>query len=58
MDDFATLTYNGRTFKIPVITGTENERAIDIRHLRSEAGLVTLDPVTPIPVLARVRSPS
>ena len=44
MDDFATLTYNGRTFKIPVITGTENERAIDIRHLRSEAGLVTLDP--------------
>jgi citrate synthase len=44
MDDFATLTYQGRSFQLPVITGTEGEKAIDITNLRAGAGFVTLDP--------------
>jgi len=44
MDDFATLTYQGRSFQLPVIKGTEGERAIDITNLLVSAGFVTLDP--------------
>jgi len=43
MEDFAEVNYNGKSFKLPVITGTENEKAIDIATLRSSSGLVTLD---------------
>jgi citrate synthase len=32
------------TFEAPVVTGTENERAIDIANLRAKTGLVTIDP--------------
>jgi citrate synthase len=32
------------SFEAPVITGTENEKAIDIASLRNKTGLVTLDP--------------
>jgi len=32
------------TFEAPIVTGTENERAIDIASLRAKTGLVTLDP--------------
>jgi citrate synthase len=32
------------TFEAPVITGTENEKAVDIASLRNKTGLVTLDP--------------
>ncbi len=44
MDDRVTLTYNGNTFELPVIIGSEGERAIDITRLRSETGFITLDP--------------
>jgi citrate synthase len=44
MAEFATLTYQGRTFKLPVILGSEGEKAIDITALRKETGLITLDP--------------
>ncbi|MFM7023019.1 MAG: citrate synthase [Flavobacteriales bacterium] len=43
MEDFAEVTYNGKSFKLPVIQGTENEKAIDIAALRSSSGLITLD---------------
>ncbi len=43
MEDFAEVNYNGKSYKLPVITGTENEKAIDIASLRSSSGLVTLD---------------
>ena len=33
----------GNTVELPIITGTENEKAIDIRSLRAETGYVTLD---------------
>ena len=42
--DVATLTVNGNTIKLPIVTGTEGERAIDISSLRKETGLITLDP--------------
>src|SRR3990172_2174992 len=39
----ATLTVGGKTLQLPVITGTENEKAIDISKLRSETSYITLD---------------
>ena len=39
----AKLVYEGKEFSLPVIEGSEKERAIDIRKLRSETGLVTFD---------------
>jgi len=44
MDDFVTLTYNGQEIKLPVVTGTEGEKAIDISSLRRDTGFITLDP--------------
>ncbi len=38
-----TLTIDGKTYELPVITGTEGEKAIDISNLRATTGLVTLD---------------
>jgi citrate synthase len=43
MSDSAKLIYNNQTFELPVIIGTENEPAIDIRKLRDTTGLVTFD---------------
>lgn len=44
MDEFATLTYNGKEIKLPVITGSEGEKAIDISRLREDSGFITMDP--------------
>lgn len=45
MSDKATLEYNGNTYEFPVIKGTEDELAIDIKSLRSTTGgMITLDP--------------
>jgi citrate synthase len=45
MADKATLTIDGKSFEFPVITGTEQERAIDIKTLRGvTGGLTTIDP--------------
>lgn len=45
MSDTATLEYNGEKYELPLIQGTENEIAIDIKALRSATkGLITLDP--------------
>jgi len=45
MSEKATLNYNGNTYEFPVITGSENEKAIDIKTLRSATGgLTTIDP--------------
>jgi citrate synthase len=37
------LSYDGRTYVLPLVTGTENETAVDISKLRAEAGIITLD---------------
>ena len=44
MTKSATLTYDGSTYEFPVVTGSEDEPAIDIKTLRGSTGLVTLDP--------------
>ncbi len=44
MEKFAELVVDGKTYKLPVVIGTEGEKAIDITRLRKETGLITLDP--------------
>ncbi|MGB5822072.1 MAG: citrate synthase [Saonia sp.] len=44
MSDKATLEYNGEKYDFPVIKGTEDELAIDIKTLRSKTGMTTIDP--------------
>ncbi len=39
----AKLILDGNSFEMPIITGTENEKAIDISTLRSKTGYITLD---------------
>jgi citrate synthase len=43
MTKTATLSYDGQTLELPLVTGTENETAIDIAELRARTGLITLD---------------
>lgn len=43
MSETAKLILNGKEYELPVITGTENEKAIDITNLRSLTGYITLD---------------
>jgi citrate synthase len=43
MSDFAELTLGDKKFQFPVITGTEQESAIDIAKLRDQTGYITID---------------
>ncbi|MGB4775612.1 MAG: citrate/2-methylcitrate synthase, partial [Daejeonella sp.] len=43
MSETATLKLGDKTYDLPVITGTENENAIDISKLRDLSGYITLD---------------
>ncbi len=38
------ITHNGRSIDLPIVTGSENEAALDISRLRGVTGLITLDP--------------
>ena len=40
----AKLILNGKEIDLPVVTGSENEKGIDISSLRAKTGAVTLDP--------------
>lgn len=42
--DQAELSYGGSQISLPVVEGTEGERALDISKLRAQTGLITLDP--------------
>jgi citrate synthase len=44
MDEYVTLRYAGREFRLPLVEGSQGEKAIDISRLRQETGLITLDP--------------
>ena len=44
MDNKVQLTYDNNTYEFPLVEGTENEKGIDIKTLRAQTGLVTLDP--------------
>ena len=43
MSDTAEIIIEGKSYPMPVIVGTENEKAIDISSLRAKSGYVTLD---------------
>lgn len=43
MSESVKLIYNGNEFELPVIFGSEGERAIDISTLREKTGFITLD---------------
>ncbi len=45
MSKIATLTIDGKSYEFPIVVGTENEVAIDIKSLRgATGGITTLDP--------------
>jgi citrate synthase len=44
MSETAELRFGESSIELPLIEGTEGERAIDISELRSKTGLITLDP--------------
>ncbi len=39
----ASLEVDGKKIQLPIIEGTEKERAMDISELRKETGVITLD---------------
>lgn len=43
MSDFAELTIEGKTYQLPIVVGSEGEKAIDINVLRDQTGYITLD---------------
>jgi citrate synthase len=44
MSETVKFSYEGKDFELPIIEGTENEKAIDIAKLRAQTGLITIDP--------------
>ena len=44
MEDKVKLIFVDKTYELPIVTGSEGERAIDISNLRQMTGLITLDP--------------
>jgi len=44
MKESASLSWGGKSFTLPVVKGSEGELAIDIEKLRSQSGMITLDP--------------
>ncbi len=43
MEKTAELTLDGKSYKLPVVEGTENELGVDISSLRNQSGYITLD---------------
>jgi citrate synthase len=44
MSKTATIEIDGKKYEFPIIEGSENEEAIDIKKLRELTGIITLDP--------------
>jgi citrate synthase len=44
MPEKAILTIGDRQIELPILEGTEGERAIDVTRLRDETGMITFDP--------------
>lgn len=43
MSETAQLILDGKSYELPIISGSENEKAIDISKLRASTGYITLD---------------
>lgn len=44
MSNTAKIELDGRTIELPLVEGSEGEKALDISKLRAETGCITLDP--------------
>lgn len=44
MNKTARLELEGKTYDLPIVVGSEGEKAMDITSLRSDSGYITLDP--------------
>ena len=44
MAEMAELRVGDQVIQLPIVVGSEGERAVDIRDLRAKTGLITLDP--------------
>ncbi|NVJ46278.1 MAG: citrate synthase [Cytophagia bacterium] len=44
MSNTAEIKVDGKSYELPVVEGTENEKAIDISSLRGSSGVITIDP--------------
>ena len=44
MSNSIKLSYNSKEYEFPLIEGSEKEKAIDIKTLRAQTGLITYDP--------------
>ncbi len=44
MESSVELVIDGKKYPLPVVTGTEGERGLDISKLRADTGMITLDP--------------
>jgi citrate synthase len=44
MSETAELRLGEKTIELPIVEGSEGERAVDITKLRGETGYITLDP--------------
>nr|AOE07790.1 citrate synthase [uncultured bacterium] len=43
MSETANIILGGETYECPIVTGSENEKAIDISKLRAQTGYITID---------------
>jgi len=43
MSEIAKIELDGKVYELPVIEGSENEKAIDISKLRELTGYITID---------------
>lgn len=39
----ATITIDGKSYELPIVTGSEGEVAVDISELRAKSGIITID---------------
>ncbi len=44
MSDKAEIKIDGKSFELPTVVGSENEKAIDISSFRAQSGIITIDP--------------
>ena len=44
MSEYAKLNFNDKEYEFHVVSGSENEKAIDVSSLRTKANLITIDP--------------
>lgn len=44
MSNTAEIKVGGASYELPVVEGTENEKAIDISKFRGQSGVITIDP--------------